>query len=144
MAPERFEHVRSSFARQGLMRTLGALLEHVDDGTCTIRARRLEGTQQSGFLHAGVMAALADTAGGYAAYTLMEPSDEVLTVEFKMNFLIPARGSELIGRGRVLRAGRRLFVCEIDAFSVERGEQLCARGLQTVTRHRTRPSPSTP
>lgn len=136
MATDRFEHVRASFARQGLMRTLGALLEELTDGACTIRARRLEGTQQAGFLHAGVMAALADTAGGYAAYTLMDPADDVLTVEFKLNFLRPVRGRELIGRGRVLHAGGRLFVCEIEACSVEDGGRLCARGLQTVTRQR--------
>ena len=105
--------MRASFARQGLMTHLGAELVEVGAGTCAISCRpRPELSQQHGYVHAGVVAAIADSAAGYAAMSLTPEGSEVLTVEFKLNLLAPAAGDLLIARGAVLRAGRTLTVCE--------------------------------
>jgi len=135
------ERVRSSFGRQGLMRTLGAELGEVRPGACEIRLPFRDGlSQQHGFFHAGATASIADSAGGYAAYTLMPESDSVLSVEFKINLLAPARGDLLVARGRVLKAGRTLFVCRADVFAVSGNEEsLCATMQQTVMRMTGRP-----
>jgi uncharacterized protein (TIGR00369 family) len=107
--------VRASFARQAFMTTLGARLETVAPGEVTIAlAFRKELTQQHGFLHAGVVAAVVDSACGYAALTLMPPAVAVLSVEFKLNMLAPAAGDRFVARGRVRKAGRTISVCEGD------------------------------
>ena len=107
-----FEHrVRSSFARQAAMRTLGVTLERVAPGEVDLALPfRAELTQQHGFLHAGVVTAVVDSACGYAALSLMEPGAAVLSVEFKVQLLAPARGAWFRGLGRVVRAGRTLTV----------------------------------
>ncbi len=130
------QRVRASFARQGLMGHLGAELEEVGEGTCSISCRpRPELSQQHGFMHAGVVAAIADSAAGYAALTLGPPGSEVLTVEFKLNLLAPAEGDLLIARGRVLRAGRTLTVCESSVVAVRDGAEVqCAIALATMIR----------
>ena len=121
------QRVRESFARQGLMDTLGASIASVEPGAVEIRLQpRDELSQQHGFLHAGVVIAVMDSACGYAALTLVDEPDEVLTVELKMNLLAPASGGELRARGRVLRAGRTLTVCQGDAFIATAGRE--ARG----------------
>lgn len=105
--------VRDSFAQQVMMRTLGAELVAVRAGEVEIALPfRRDLTQQHGYLHAAAVTAIADSACGYAAFTLMKPGSEVLSVEFKVNLLAPAEGELLIARGRVLRAGRTLTVCE--------------------------------
>lgn len=126
--------VRESFARQGLMRLLGAELATVESGRVTITlARRPEISQQHGYVHAGATSAIADSAGGYAALTLMPPTAEVLTVEYKLNLLAPAGGDYLEAVGTVLRSGRALSVCRLEVFSHVEGEQkLCAVGQQTL------------
>lgn len=128
--------VRESFARQGLMRTLGAELVAVDPGRCEIRLPFSAGlSQQHGYFHAGATGAIADSAGGYAAYTLMAEGESVLSVEYKLNLLAPARGELLVARGRVLRSGRTLSVSQVEVFAVETGrETLCATMLQTLIR----------
>lgn len=134
--------VRASFARQPFMATLGACLTRVDPGEVEIELPfRDDLTQQHGFLHAGVVAALADTACGYAAFTLMPADAAVLSVEFKLNLLAPARGDRLIGRGRVLRAGRTITVCAGDVAALEAGgeEKLVASMLATIMAVRGRP-----
>ena len=84
--------------------------------------------------HGAVTGAVADNAGGYAALTLAPPDREVLTVEYKVNFLAPAYGEKLVARGEVLTAGRRLFVCKAEVFAVADGEsRACAASLQTVS-----------
>ena len=107
--------VRASFARQRVMDTMGATLTRVAPGEIEIELPfddRL--TQQHGFLHAGVVTTVLDSACGYAAYTLMNPGSEVLAIEFKVNFLAPAVGDKLVARARVVRAGRTITVCQAD------------------------------
>ena len=108
--------VRESFDKQQVMRTLGARLTRVEPGEVEIELPYREAlTQQHGFLHAGVVTAVLDSTCGYAAFSLMPAGAGVLSVEFKVNLLAPARGELLIARGRVLRAGRTLSVCQADA-----------------------------
>jgi len=132
--PAYAQRIRESFGRQGLMRHLGASLVDVQPGITEIRAnRREELTQQHGYFHAGVSAALADSACGYAAYTLMPADASVLTVEYKINLVAPADGDELIARARVIRSGRTLKVCLADVFATSGGSEVhCATMLATV------------
>ena len=126
--------IRASFARQGLMRHLGAELTEVGAGRVTIELRsRPEVTQQHGYIHAGATSAIADSAGGYAALTLFPADAEVLTVEYKINLLAPAAGDHLAAIGTVVRSGRTLTVCTLEVFAVT-GEQrkLVAVGQQTL------------
>jgi uncharacterized protein (TIGR00369 family) len=136
VADDAFANVRASFARQGLMAHLGARLVDVGNGTCTIALAPCdEVSQQHGFVHAGAIAALADTASGYAALAAMAPDEEVLTIEFKLNLLAPATGDELVARGEVLRAGRTVTVCESRVVARTGGaETLCAVALVTLMR----------
>ena len=129
------ERVRVSFARQGLMQLLGAEVVEVGEGTCVIEVPFAEGiTQQESYFHGAVTGAIADTAGGYAAMTLAPPDREVLTVEYKVNFLAPAHGEKLVARGEVVTSGRRLFVCRAEVSVVEGlDERVCATTLQTVS-----------
>jgi uncharacterized protein (TIGR00369 family) len=104
--------VRESFARQRLLVTLGATLERVAPGEVDIRLPfRPALSQQHGFLHAGAITSIVDTACGYAALTLMPPGAAVLSVEFKVNLLAPGKGDSFLARGRVLKAGRTISVC---------------------------------
>ncbi|HET8774055.1 MAG TPA: PaaI family thioesterase [Thermoanaerobaculia bacterium] len=107
--------VRESFARQSLMSSIGAELTRVAPGEVTIELPFGEGWgQQDGFLHAGVVASIADSACGYAAQTLMPEGKGVLTVEFKVNLLAPAAGERFVAAATVLRAGRTLTVVRAD------------------------------
>lgn len=126
--------VRASFARQQFMATLGARLVRLEPGLCEIEcAHRPELTQQHGYLHAGAGASIADSAGGYAGYSLMPANSSVLSIEFKINLLEPAQGERFVGRGRVLRAGKRLTVCEIELEAHDRGRvRRCLYGVQTL------------
>ncbi len=130
------ERIRDSFGRQGLMGTLGAELGSVRPGYCEIRLPFRETlSQQHGFFHAGATGAIADSAGGYAAFSLMGAGDSVLSVEYKLNLLAPARGDLLIARGQVVRAGRTLTVSRVDVAVRRDGvETLCATMLQTLMR----------
>ena len=129
------ERVRSSFERQGLMRLLSARVVEAGEGFCTIEVPFSDGvTQQERYFHGAVIGAIGDNAGGYAALTLAPPGREVLTVEYKVNFLAPAFGGALIARGEVVTAGRRLFVCKAEVSVVDGGdERVCAALLQTVS-----------
>ncbi|GIX29402.1 MAG: thioesterase [Burkholderiales bacterium] len=132
--PRYAERVRASFARQGIMGHLGAALTEVRPGYCEIRLPfRPELAQQHGYFHGGVIGTLGDSAGGYAAFTLMPADAGVLTVEYKMNLLAPGDGELLIARGRVIKAGRSLVVSQADVAVVKDGtERLCAILLQTL------------
>jgi uncharacterized protein (TIGR00369 family) len=122
--PEFERAVRSSFARQKIMTAIGARLERVTPGEISIALHfREDLTQQDGFLHAGVVAAILDSACGYAAMTLVQAGSRVLTVEFKANFLAPARGETFVARAVVKRSGRTLSTCQADAFSSTAGEE---------------------
>ena len=123
----------ASFERQFFMQTLGARISELDAGYCEVQLAYAKGlTQQHGYFHGGVIGTLADNAGGYAAFTLMNATDSVLTIEYKLNIMAPANGELLIARGQVLRPGRRVTVARTDVFSVKDGvETLCATSLGT-------------
>jgi uncharacterized protein (TIGR00369 family) len=127
--------VQASFDRQGLMRLLGAELTNVAPARVQITLpRRPEVSQQHGYVHAGAISAIADSAGGYAALTLMPETSEVLTVEYKLNLLAPAAGDRLEASGTVLRSGRTLSVCQLEVFAVGDNDErkLVAAGQQTL------------
>ena len=118
------QRVRSSFAQQGAMQTLGARLGHLAPGAVDIEIDWAKGlTQQHGFLHAGVVATALDSACGYAAFTLMNADAEVLSIEFKINLLAPARGAHFRMEGRVLKPGRTISVCEGRAYAISDGQE---------------------
>jgi uncharacterized protein (TIGR00369 family) len=111
------QRVAASFARQPAMATLGARLDAVAPGRVDIvQTHRAELTQQHGFLHAGVVATVLDSACGYAAYALMPAEAAVLTIEFKINLLAPARGPHFRFVGQVTKAGRTISVVDGQAF----------------------------
>jgi uncharacterized protein (TIGR00369 family) len=115
------ERVRQSFEQQGFMRTIGATLESVQSGTVTITCQFDERlTQQHGLLHGGLLATLVDVACGYAALSVMPAGREVLTVEFKIQFLKPAKTERVIAVGHVVQAGRTLTLCEGSVFDATR------------------------
>lgn len=128
------QRVRRSYARQRMLQTLGAVLERVAPGEVDIRLPfRDDLTQQHGYLHAGAMTTVVDSACGYAALSLMAPDAAVLSVEFKVNLLAPGKGEAVIARARVLKPGRTLTVVRGDVFAVEGGtERLVATMLATM------------
>lgn len=135
LSEERRRAVAESFARQGLMRLLGAELLEVQAGRVELRLPYSERvTQQQGGFHGGAMGALADIAGGYAAMTLAPEGSEVSTAEYKINFLAAFSGGELRARGSVVRAGRRLIVTQAEVVhrDGEGRESACAVMQQTI------------
>ena len=126
--------VRESFLKQEVMATLGARLARVAPGEVEIELPyRADLTQQHGFLHAGVVTAVLDSCCGYAAFSLMPPGAGVLSVEFKVNLLAPAKGDRLVARGRVVRAGRTISVCQADGvMRSSSGEVPVATMLATI------------
>ena len=128
--------VRDSFARQGLMGTLGARLVAVEPGFCAIEMPYAPAVaQQQGFFHGGAIGAIADVASGYAAYSLMPERAEILTVEYKINLVRAARPPLVRAEGRVLRAGRTLTVCRTDVYRLDDGgRDLCAVLQATMMR----------
>lgn len=133
--------VRSSFDRQALMRTIGAELTRVDPGEVEIVLPfREDLTQQHGFLHAAVVTAIVDSACGYAAMSLSPPGTGVLTVEYKVNFMIPARGERMRASAKVLKPGRSFTVCVGDVHAVSAaGERHVATMMATVASVSGRP-----
>jgi len=116
--------IRASFAKQGLMRTLGATLTAVLPGQVEISlVPRSEVSQQHGFVHAGAVSAIADSAAGYAALSLMPPDRGVLTAEFKINLLAPAAGEHIMARGKVIKAGRTLTLAQAEVFAERDGKE---------------------
>jgi len=123
-SPDYERRVRDSFARQGVMGTLGARLLRVQPGEVEIALDWAPGlTQQHGFLHAGVVSTALDSACGYAGFTLMAPDAAVLTIEFKVNLLAPARGQHFRMVGRVVKPGRTITVTEGQAFAIDDGRE---------------------
>ncbi len=139
--PDFEARVRGSFARQGIMDLIGARITKVEPGLVEIELpHRADLCQQHGFFHAGITSTIADTAGGYAAFSLFPADASVLTTEFKINLLAPADGELLRAVGRVVKPGRTLTVCEADVFAVKDGvAKPCARLLQTLMRLDGRP-----
>ena len=118
------ERIRASFARQGLMRTLGASLGNIGPGEAEIVLRPDPAiSQQHGFVHAGAVSAIADSAAGYAALSLMPARRGVLSTEYKINLLAPAVGDRIVARGRVVKAGRTLTVAQTDVFAERDGQE---------------------
>lgn len=116
--PEFEDRVRRSFAAQRVMTLFGASLDSVTPGEVSIVwNHQAVLTQQHGFLHAGVVATICDSACGYAALSLMAPQRAVLTVEYKINLLAPAAGRSFVAIGQVVKAGRTLSVCQGDVFA---------------------------
>ena len=126
--------VRESFSRQSHMTTLGATIAFLAPGEVHLSLPfDARFCQQNGFMHAGAIASVADSANGYAAYTLAPADTDVLAVEFKINLLAPARGSEFLACGRALRSGRTLTVCQADVFAIAATERtLIATMLSTI------------
>lgn len=139
--PDYAARVRASFARQGAMSLIGAELAALAPGRCEIRLPWREDLgQQHGFFHAGIISTIADTAGGYAGYTLMPADASVLTVEYKLNLVAPADGEQAVAVGEVVRAGRTLVVARADVRVRRAGaETLCATMLQTLMTMHGRP-----
>src|SRR5215212_5569824 len=126
--------VRESFARQRVMATIGARLARVAPGEAEIELPfREDLTQQHGYLHAGIVAAVIDSACGYAAMSLAPAGAEILSIEFKLNLLSPARGERFLARARVKRAGRNITVCAGDLYALEgSSEKTVATMLATM------------
>lgn len=120
--PQFEARVRGSFNRQQMMHTIGAEMVSVEPGAVTIRMPCVEKIgQQHGFVHGGAVATIADSACGYAALSLMPADVGVLTVEFKINFLAPSAGDELLAIGHVEKPGRNLMVCSGEVVAVKDG-----------------------
>lgn len=116
--------IRASFAKQGLMKTLGAELGAISPGAVEIILLPMPSiTQQHGFVHGGAVGAVADTAAGYAALSLAPIGTGVLTTEFKINLVAPAAGDRIIARGRVVKPGRTLTLAQTDVFAESDGKE---------------------
>jgi len=127
------ERVRASFARQRVMATIGAELTRVEPGVVEIELPfRADLTQQHGFLHAGIVATICDSACGYAAFTLMAADVSVLSIEYKVNLLAPAKGERFLARGRVIRPGRTVTVTEGAVYATGGGAQTQVAAMQAT------------
>lgn len=126
--------LRASFAAQGAMTALGVRITRVDEGQCTLSLPAATCTsQQHGYFHGGVIGAVADSAGGYAANSILMPALECVTAEYKINFLKPARGPMLHAHGKVVRPGRTLVVATVEVFCEDDGKEvLCAIAQMTL------------
>ena len=143
--PNYLERIKKSFKYQGLITHLGATLLSVEPGIVAIELPISQKvSQQHGFVHAGALATIMDTACGYAALSLMPEKSEVLAVEFKINFLSPVRGEKAVTFGKVMKAGRTLTICQGEIFSVDEKDvqKLCAVMQATMIR-RTKGSSET-
>ncbi|HET9478081.1 MAG TPA: PaaI family thioesterase [Pyrinomonadaceae bacterium] len=142
--PTFVEEIQRSFARQTVMTLIGGELTRVEAGVIEITLPyRSDLTQQHGYVHAGVITTIADSACGYAAYTLMPAGSDVLAVEFKVNLLRPAKGDTFVARAEVIKSGRTLTVVRADVHALARGEQRELVAIMQGTMMRLkRPSPN--
>ena len=134
--PEFETMVRDSFSKMAMMEFLGAKLSSIEPGAVEVQvSHRKELLQQHGLFHGGVTTTILDSAGGYAAFSLFKPGDEILTVEYKVNFIAPANGDKLIARGEVVKIGKSLSITRGEARVIKSGkETLCAVMQQTMMR----------
>ena len=134
--PEFETMVRDSFSKMAMMEFLGARLSSVEPGAVEVQLlHRKELLQQHGLFHGGITTTILDSAGGYAAFSLFKPGDEILTVEYKVNFIAPANGDKLIARGEVVKIGKSLSITRGEARVIKSGkETLCAVMQQTMMR----------
>ena len=122
--PEFESKVRFSFAKQAAMQTLGAVMVKIEPGQVEIEMPfQAHLTQQHGFIHGGIVTSILDSACWYAAFSLSAPDSAVLTVEYKVNFMAPAKGERLVSRGQVLRPGASITVCKGDVVAYDGGEE---------------------
>lgn len=129
--PDFERRVRDSFARQAAMSLIGARMTTIAPGHCAIELPvRDDLTQQHRYVHGGIVGMIADSAGGYAGFTLMPADASVLTVEYKINMLAPAQGERLIARGEVIRPGRSLSVVRAEVFAVADGSEVLVAAMQ--------------
>ena len=128
------EEIKQSFAKQTIMTLIGAQLSRVESGLVEITLPyRPDLAQQHGYLHAGIVTTIADSACGYAAYSMMPPGSEVLSVEFKVNLLRPAKGEEFVAVAEVVKAGKTLTVVRADVFGINNDQrELVATMLGTM------------
>lgn len=136
--------VRNSFARQNAMHSLGIEIAQIEPGRLTLEMPfNAEFAQQHGFLHAGIVTTALDSCCGYAAHSLMEEDASVLSVEFKSNFLAPAKGELFLFRSEVVKSGRTISVANATAYSVSEGrEKAIATMTATLMAVRDRPDVS--
>lgn len=132
--PDYAPRVRMSFDRQPAMRLIGALMVDLGPGYCTVELPfRTDLTQQNGFIHAGMISAIADSAGGYAGFTLFAAGTDVLTVEYKLNLLAPGKGERLIADAEVVKSGRTFVITRADVYAQDGvSRSLCAIMQQTL------------
>jgi uncharacterized protein (TIGR00369 family) len=132
--PDFERRVRLSFDRQGAMRLIGARLGKLGPGYCRIELPyRDDLTQQHGYIHAGIVGAIADSAGGYAGFTLFPVDASVLTVEYKLNLIAPAVGERLLAEAEVVKPGRTLAITRGEVYAERAGKRtLCAIMQQTL------------
>jgi len=132
--PQWQEKVRGSFARQKAMLLIGAELVEVGPGRCEIHLPfRDDLTQQNNYFHAGIIATVVDSAGGYAGFSLMPAGSDVLTVEYKLNLLAPGKGERLVAIGEVVKCGRNLVITRGEVYAVNNGRSIhCATMQQTL------------
>jgi len=129
--PDFDPRVRASFARQGAMRLIGARLRELAPGYCAITlVPRPEVAQQHGYVHAGIVGSIVDSAGGYAGFTLFPADSSVLTVEFKLNLLAPADGELLVAEGFVVKPGRTLVITRGEVHAERAGERTLVALMQ--------------
>ena len=128
------QRIRHSFSSQGAMKLIGASLTRVEPGAVDITVRhRPDLTQQHGFLHAGIVGTIVDSAGGYAGYSLFPADSSVLTVEYKLNLIAPADGESFVAEGRVVKPGRTLCITQGEVYALKGAERsLCALMQQTL------------
>ena len=125
--------VRESFGKQTAMQTLGAVIKRVAPGEVEIEMPyRANLAQQHGFIHGGIVTAIVDSACGYAAFSLSAPETAVLTVEYKVNFVAPAKGNLLLARGEVVRPGATITVCKGDVLAYDDGEEKLVASMLTT------------
>jgi uncharacterized protein (TIGR00369 family) len=129
--PNFANEVTASFAQQSIMELIGASLSLIEPGVVEIiLPYRQDLTQQNGFLHAGIVTTIADSACGYAAFTLMPEGSGVLSVEFKVNLLRPAKGENFLARAEVIKAGRTLTVVRADVFALTENKRTLVATMQ--------------
>lgn len=129
--PDYATRVRASFARQGAMKLIGAQMTELAPGYCAITLMpRPETSQQHGYVHAGIISALIDTAGGFAGFSLFPADSSVLTVEFKLNLLAPATGDLLVAEGFVVKPGRTLAITRGEVHAEKAGKRTLVALMQ--------------
>lgn len=122
--PTFVEEIKESFVKQTIMTLIGGELTRVEPGVIEISLPyRTDLTQQHGYVHAGIITTIADSACGYAAYTLMPPGSDVLAVEFKVNLMRPAKGEMFVARAEVIKSGRTLTVVRADVHALSSGDK---------------------